>query len=40
MISKSWRSRWTEAVPYFKFPPEIRKAVYTANAIEPVNFTI
>jgi transposase-like protein len=27
-------------IPCFKFSPEIRKAVYTANAIEPVNYTI
>jgi transposase-like protein len=27
-------------LPLFKFPPEIRKAVYTTNAIEPVNYTI
>jgi transposase-like protein len=40
VIAKSWRSRWNEAIPFFKFSPEIRKAVYTVNAIEPVNFTI
>jgi transposase-like protein len=40
VISKSWRGRWAEVIPFFKFPPEIRKAVYTTNAIEPVNFTI
>jgi transposase-like protein len=40
MISKSWRSRWTEIIPFFKFSPEIRKAVYTTNAIESVNYTI
>jgi transposase-like protein len=40
MISKSWRSRWNEVIPFFKFSPEIRKAVYTTNAIESVNFTI
>jgi transposase-like protein len=40
MISKSWRSRWNEIIPFFKFSPEIRKAVYTTNAIEPVNYTI
>jgi transposase-like protein len=40
MISKSWRNRRTEVIPFFKFSPEIRKAVYTANAIESVNFTI
>jgi transposase-like protein len=40
MISKSWRNRWNEVIPFFKFSPEIRKAVYTANAIESVNYTI
>ena len=40
MISKSWRNRWNEVIPFFKFPPEIRKAVYTTNAIESVNYTI
>ncbi|MDR0601074.1 MAG: transposase, partial [Treponema sp.] len=37
MIAKSWRSHRNEVIPFFKFSPEIRKAVYTANAIEPVN---
>jgi transposase-like protein len=40
VIAKSWRSRWNEVIPFFKFSPEIRKAVYTANAIESVNYTI
>jgi transposase-like protein len=40
MISKSWRTRWNEVTPFFKFSPEIRKAVYTTNAIESVNYTI
>ncbi|GMO53179.1 MAG: IS256-like element ISSod18 family transposase [Treponemataceae bacterium] len=40
MIAKSWRSRRNEVIPFFKFSPEIRKAVYTTNAIEPVNYTI
>jgi transposase-like protein len=40
MIAKSWRNRWNEVIPFFKFSPEIRKAVYTTNAIESVNFTI
>ena len=40
MISRSWRNRWNEVIPFFKFSPEIRKAVYTTNAIESVNFTI
>jgi transposase-like protein len=40
MIAKSWRNRWNEAIPFFKLSPEIRKAVYTTNAIESVNYTI
>ena len=39
-ISKSWRSRWMEVIPFLKFSPEIRKVVYTTNAIESVNYTI
>jgi transposase-like protein len=40
MIAKSWRNRWAEVIPFFKFSPDIRKAVYTTNAIESVNYTI
>jgi transposase-like protein len=40
MISKSGRNRWNEIIPFFKFSPEIRKVVYTANAIESVNYTV
>jgi transposase-like protein len=39
-ISKSWRSRWNEVIPYMKFSPEIRKAIYTTNAVESLNFTL
>jgi transposase-like protein len=37
VIARSWRSRWNEVIPFFKFSPEIRKAVYTTSAIESVN---
>ena len=39
-ISKSWRNRWSEVIPFMKFSPEIRKAVYTTNAIESVNYNL
>jgi transposase-like protein len=39
-ISKTWRSRWSEVIPYMKFSPEIRKAIYTTNAIESLNYTL
>ena len=40
MISKSWRNRWNEVVPHMKFSPEIRRAIYTTNAVESLNFTL
>jgi len=39
-ISKSWRTRWSEVIPFLKFSPEIRKAIYTTNAIESLNYTL
>jgi len=36
-ISKSWRAHWPELIPFLKYPPEIRKAIYTTNAIESLN---
>jgi transposase-like protein len=34
MISKSWRNRWNEIIPFFKFSPEIRKAVCATDVWE------
>jgi putative transposase len=39
-ISKQWRLRWAEIAAMFEFPAEIRKAIYTTNAIESVNSAI
>jgi putative transposase len=39
-ISKSWRSHWANIIPFFAFPPEIRKAIYTTNAIESMNSSL
>ncbi|MBN2251090.1 MAG: transposase, partial [Candidatus Altiarchaeota archaeon] len=36
-ISASWRRNWDEIVTFFKYPPEIRKMVYTTNPIESMN---
>lgn len=36
-IVKSWRSNWPRIIPFFDYPPEIRKVIYTTNAIESVN---
>ncbi|MGN0576608.1 MAG: IS256 family transposase [Ruminococcus sp.] len=36
-ISKSWYENWTNLSTYFKFPQELRKLIYTTNAIEGFN---
>lgn len=39
-IVKSWRSNWQRIVPFFEYPPEIRRIIYTTNAIESVNMSL
>lgn len=39
-ISKSWLNHWENVVPFFDFPEEIRKAIYTTNAIESLNASL
>lgn len=39
-ISKQWRLKWSDIVAMFEFPPAIRRAIYTTNAIESVNSSI
>ena len=39
-ISKSWRAHWPRVIPLFAFPGEIRKVIYTTNAIESLNMTL
>jgi putative transposase len=39
-IAKVWRAKWTDIITLFDFPPPIRKAIYTTNAIESVNSVI
>lgn len=36
-IAQSWRRNWDHVVPFFAFPEEVRKIVYTTNAIEALN---
>ena len=33
----SWESAWNEFIPFLEFPAELRKLVYTTNAIESLN---
>ena len=36
-VVASWREHWEEIIPMFAFAPEIRRLMYTANAIESLN---
>lgn len=36
-IGQSWRRAWSEIIPFFAFPDEVRRIVYTTNAIEALN---
>jgi transposase-like protein len=40
MIYRSWSEHWNDLCEFFKYPPEIRKAIYTTNAIESLNFQL
>jgi len=35
-----WRLAWDEFIPFLDYPPELRKIVYTTNAIESINFQL
>ena len=37
MVSQVWRRNWGRVTPFFNYPTEIRKAIYTTNAIEALN---
>lgn len=39
-ISKSWTEHWDHITPFFAYPKEIRKVIYTTNAIESINMSI
>lgn len=39
-ISKSWRDNWTRLSVFFDYPPQIRKVIYTTNAIESLNASL
>ena len=36
-ISRMWRAHWTHLTPFFDYPPELRKVIYTTNAVESIN---
>jgi putative transposase len=39
-VIKLWQTRWNEVVPFLSYPSEIRRILYTTNAIESLNFQL
>jgi putative transposase len=39
-VSQLWRRHWEQVVPFFAFPAEIRKIIYTTNAVESLHMTL
>lgn len=39
-IGQSWRKNWERITPFFAYSPEIRKVIYTTNAIESLNMSL
>lgn len=39
-ISQAWRRNWDRLIPFFAYPAEIRKVIYTTNAVESLNMSL
>lgn len=39
-ISPSWRADWPRLTVFFDYPPEIRRVIYTTNAVESLNYSL
>ncbi|MBK8959207.1 MAG: IS256 family transposase [Proteobacteria bacterium] len=39
-IARSWRRAWEHVIPFFAFPPEVRRVIYTTNAIESLHMQL
>ena len=37
LVIKSWRTKWDNLSIYFKYPEDVRKAIYTTNAVEAIH---
>lgn len=38
-ITAMWRRNWAHVIPFFAYPPQVRKMIYTTNATESLNST-
>ena len=36
-VAAAWRRAWDRVIPFFSFPPAVRRVIYTTNAIESIN---
>ncbi len=39
-IASLWRRQWEQVIPFFAYPPEVRKIIYTTNAIESLHMQL
>jgi putative transposase len=39
-IARLWREQWERVIPFFAFPEEVRKVVYTTNAVESLHMSL
>ena len=39
-IAQAWRRQWTQVIPFFAYPPEVRRIIYTTNAIESLHMQL
>ncbi len=40
VIAQAWRAAWEHVTPFMAFPPEVRRVIYTTNAIEALNWQL
>jgi putative transposase len=39
-IKRHWEAAWEQVIPFFAFPPEVRRVIYTTNMIESINYRL
>jgi putative transposase len=39
-IGKLWKENWDRVIPFFDFPPEVRRVIYTTNAVESLHMSL
>lgn len=40
LVARHWRGNWTKLATFFAFPPDLRRIIYTTNAIESMNMSL